>query len=276
MIKNGENKKCLICNKEYYVPKVRIKTSRYCSFNCRIKGQNTELNPLIKIKILNCAGCGKQKKVKPSCKAKYCSIKCSRKNQSQKKLNKITKECLFCKKEYKIHKYRKNTSKYCSVDCFNNQRNQILNCPSCKKNFKSPKYEKRKYCSEECFAKGFNKRKSQFSEEIIEFIKNEQIFIETEFAIYNNVRNYYPDIKIKNKLIECYGDYWHCNPIKFSGTYYHTKKRKIANEIWKYDKERIDFLNSLGYEVLVIWENDWNQQKDIMKNKILNYLNNEI
>lgn len=59
------------------------------------------------------------------------------------------------------------------------------------------------------------------------------------------------------EVIECYGDYWHCNPIKFSENYFHKRIKKTANEIWNNDKNRIQLLKSLGYNIKIIWENDW-------------------
>jgi len=65
------------------------------------------------------------------------------------------------------------------------------------------------------------------------------------------------------EIIECYGDYWHCNPLKFKPDYYHKRMKKTAKEIWEKDGERIKLLESLGYSVKIIWENDWNINKKI-------------
>lgn len=59
------------------------------------------------------------------------------------------------------------------------------------------------------------------------------------------------------EVIECYGDYWHCNPEKYRPDYYHQRVKKTAQEIWDYDKERIELLEDMGYTVKIIWENDW-------------------
>ncbi len=62
------------------------------------------------------------------------------------------------------------------------------------------------------------------------------------------------------EVIECYGDYWHCNPEKFDEDYYHQRVHKTAKEIWDHDKERIELLESLGYNIKIIWEKDWKQK----------------
>lgn len=72
---------------------------------------------------------------------------------------------------------------------------------------------------------------------------------------------HFPDIML---IIEYYGDYWHCNPKnkRFnSPNYFHQIKKKTAQEIWDYDKERKNFLEAAGYQVEVIWESDWKSNK---------------
>jgi len=66
-------------------------------------------------------------------------------------------------------------------------------------------------------------------------------------GIYNKQEN--------EEIIECFGDYWHCNPKSYTSDYYHKRVHKTAVEIWKADKQRIDVLEELGYSVRIIWEN---------------------
>jgi len=67
----------------------------------------------------------------------------------------IKKTCIFCKKEFFVHEYRKITANFCSKKCYNNYRKNLTypekTCPKCNKNF-SIKRETRhkKYCSAEC------------------------------------------------------------------------------------------------------------------------------
>jgi len=68
-------------------------------------------------------------------------------------------------------------------------------------------------------------------------------------------------IPSENKVIEYFGDYWHCNPIKYDKDYYHTQIHKIAEDIWKSDLDRIELLKSNGYVVGIIWESDFNKDK---------------
>jgi very-short-patch-repair endonuclease len=75
----------------------------------------------------------------------------------------------------------------------------------------------------------------------------------------------------KKIIIEINGDYIHANPKSFkpNDVIKILGKRYTAQEKWDYDKQRKDFLESLGYNVLVIWESD---DLDQHKEKINNLL----
>jgi very-short-patch-repair endonuclease len=79
------------------------------------------------------------------------------------------------------------------------------------------------------------------------------------------INNYNVDFLIDDKyIIECYGDYWHCNPSRYSADYYNRGKKKTASEIWKRDEQRKRDLEKLGYKVLYFWEHEINNNiKDI-------------
>ena len=89
---------------------------------------------------------------------------------------------------------------------------------------------------------------------------------------YNKILLQYPDAKIEEylpdvkksvdifipsikKIVECFGDYWHCNPSTYAPEYYHKYVHMNACEIWKRDEDRINTLKAAGYQVEVIWEN---------------------
>ena len=44
-------------------------------------------------------------------------------------------------------------------------------------------------------------------------------------------------------------------------------KELTANEIWKIDQERLDSLQKMGYDILVIWESDYKENKEKIINK---------
>lgn len=79
---------------------------------------------------------------------------------------------------------------------------------------------------------------------------------------------YYPD---HNFAIEFNGDYWHMNP-RFYESNHKIRNEKTAEQIWEYDKWKYDTCLSKGIYLMQIWEDDWNNNKDQIKQKILKYL----
>jgi len=70
-------------------------------------------------------------------------------------------------------------------------------------------------------------------------------------------------------IVEFYGDYWHCHPDVYKKNYRHETNGKLAKDIWAADKKRVKRLKELtGYEVLVVWEKDWMQDKAAVMNKL--------
>lgn len=103
--------------------------------------------------------------------------------------------------------------------------------------------------------KSNGKRVSNFQKRIFADIKQKYPDAELEKYlpdVQKSVDIYIPSIK---KVVECYGDYWHCNPSKCIPTYYNKLVHLTAQEIWNRDKERIDMLRKAGYTVEIIWEN---------------------
>ena len=61
-----------------------------------------------------------------------------------------------------------------------------------------------------------------FSKSIQNFLDKFNIKYDIEHRInFENGRCYIDFLLDKNVFIECYGDYWHCNPQKYDENYYH-------------------------------------------------------
>jgi hypothetical protein len=76
----------------------------------------------------------------------------------------------------------------------------------------------------------------------------------------------FPDFLYDNKkIIEFNGDYWHKNP----KIYAETDETRLT---WKHDAERKSELESLGYEVLVVWERDFYDSHDEVVEQCLKFL----
>lgn len=110
--------------------------------------------------------------------------------------------------------------------------------------------------------------------------------IEHDFLmnIYPNVENHNVYIKecgivdlcVGNKVIELYGDYWHCNPkdIRFSdGTFYHPYLKMTSSEKWEFDANRIKKLQNKGYITKIVWEYEYKTNKNEIIQQCKDFLN---
>lgn len=66
-----------------------------------------------------------------------------------------------------------------------------------------------------------------------------------------------------DKIIEFYGDYWHANPKIYTADSLVRKKK--AQDIWNHDRQKVDDLQENGYNVMIVWENEFKT----MPNEIL-------
>lgn len=74
-----------------------------------------------------------------------------------------------------------------------------------------------------------------------------------------------------NLVIEYNGDYWHCNPKKYSADYFHQVKKKTAKELWEYDNNKIDLIKRKGYNLVIVWESDLKEDPDLINKIITKY-----
>jgi hypothetical protein len=82
-------------------------------------------------------------------------------------------------------------------------------------------------------------------------------------------------VKELNKVIEFYGDYWHCNPNIYSAqdiVSFPKQKKICASEVWERDSKREEALKSIGVEVLIIWEQDYRLDASATIETALNWL----
>jgi len=194
--------------------------------------------------------------------------------------------CLHCNKEFKVYKSSKLPGLFCSNDCSrvsDYKRNKLIEW---NKNFTNPfkNPEKQKLARETKIAKygtlfaNQEKRSktnierygslmpaknssngiriSKVQKKLYEYFKS--IYNDTELEYNLKDAFTFVDIYIpsKNKIIEVYGDYWHCNPNKYNPDSFHSQLHMTAKEKWKKDKEREDKLKSLGYNLEIIWESE--------------------
>lgn len=131
---------------------------------------------------------------------------------------------------------------------------------------------------------GYSLISQELFEKIVNFYDNVQNIyfakskINNEFFLSSKEYGYriYDFVDLDNKkIIEFNGDVYHGNPeiYKEDDTPNPFKDRnKTAKEMWEYDKEKIEFANSKGFEVLTIWEKEYKKNKEETLNKCLDFL----
>lgn len=112
--------------------------------------------------------------------------------------------------------------------------------------------------SRKIFRKG---PKSTLEFEFLKSIYNDKSCYNKTIIINDNTHAIV-DLCVKNKIIEFYGDYWHCNPKIYKDEYWHAYKKQFAKDIQLADNIRINQLKQLGYCVKIVWESDYKNNPD--------------
>ena len=106
---------------------------------------------------------------------------------------------------------------------------------------------------------------SKFELDVIDFLQANNIIFKHEFRISTKEYNKVYDFKIdENILLECDGDFWHCNPIKFpNGPTYKMQHHHINNDIIKNELAK-----KYNYKLIRIWHSDFYKNKELLLEKI--------
>lgn len=113
----------------------------------------------------------------------------------------------------------------------------------------------------------FDSLSKEFPNEKFFYADNEQIVKTDKLSISVDFL-----FEKESKIIEFNGDYWHANPKKYNKNS-KMKGGVLAETIWEFDKTRNDELLKSGYEVLIIWESDYRNNKKGTIKKCINFLN---
>ena len=95
-------------------------------------------------------------------------------------------------------------------------------------------------------------RWSKIEKDFADYLKSKISFAQT----HKYIVSYYPDIVIKNLVIEIYGDFWHMSPHLFKENDIHPYTKITAKEKWNIDNNRIEKIKKEGYNVKIIWEHE--------------------
>lgn len=211
-----------------------------------------------------------------------------RKSQNREKIS-----CLNCGEMFERYKHilNKKTGKpkqYCSNECNLTSDEKIKklkhwglseknhwNKKECQNKAKQTKFEK--YGDENYNNMEKNKQTCltkygvPYSVYLPDVMSNGKRISNFQKKIYENLLKTYPDAKLEcymkdveksvdifipseHKIVECHGDYWHCNPKKFKSEYYNKSAHLTAQQIWDRDRKKKELLENAGYEVEIIWE----------------------
>lgn len=260
---------------------------------------------------VNCENCGKLVyKTKTNYhrrKHHYCSNKCQL--EKQHKLLYEDRECEICGKTFHVSK--KSTQRFCSIECQGKwQSTQIgvlnprstkveIECEYCGKKFYEKVYKTKNgqhnFCSNECRKNWYSNVFSQddsWREEsrrrAVKILENRQLDTNTKPQLtintildnlkisyinekgfqYYAVDNYLDEY---NLVIEVMGDFWHCNPLKYSSPNdYEVHKKRIPRDKAKHTY----FKNNYKIEILYLWEDDIYNNFDVCEKLIRLYINN--
>jgi hypothetical protein len=83
------------------------------------------------------------------------------------------------------------------------------------------------------------------------------------------------DFKYGKKIIEFNGDYWHCNPLKYKPAQFNYALGCTSEERWEYDMIKMSAAESLGYDVMTVWESEWRTSPKQTLDKCIQFLNSK-
>jgi len=215
-------------------------------------------NPPIKKtkKTYSCFNCDKEfSKLESQMKDKkniFCSKSCRHEHDSKsfkgsnnpnfQEKGKIIK-CLNCNKDVIIYGKRKETFRYCSIECRNKHWSKVVYRTEAKQ-----KQLKKNGVN------SMRKQKNKMTkpEQIVfDFLNNKNINFISQYSMYNKfIVDFY--IPLSNIIIEVQGDYWHGNPLKYANNKLSDMQIKQKQK----DTLKYNYLTEQGFEVHMIWEDD--------------------
>lgn len=106
--------------------------------------------------------------------------------------------------------------------------------------------------------------------------RNETGIILTEDERSSGIKNniMYPDMIVNDKVVVNYhGDFYHANPeIYKDPTEIIPRIKKSVHDIHRIDFEKDTILRNRGYFVITVWESEWYRNKNFMKTKLRNLI----
>ncbi|HEX2205192.1 MAG TPA: hypothetical protein VHG91_17910 [Longimicrobium sp.] len=73
------------------------------------------------------------------------------------------------------------------------------------------------------------------------------------------------DFLVGTLVIECFGDFWHCNPAIWEPDDYNGSLHMRAGEKWAKDARRRQRLEEMGYRFHAFWESEIRDDRDTVR-----------
>lgn len=112
---------------------------------------------------------------------------------------------------------------------------------------------------------------SMAERQIKKFFDDSNLEVITQYSIDAKI-GYTYDFCVGKKIIEYNGTYWHCDPRVYTEDYFHFKIKKNSKEVWERDAKKQQYALDNGYELLVIWEDDYKKNKKETLQECLHFM----
>ena len=261
--------KCLVCNNLSIFESITKGYRKYCSYECSGKAKKEQSR-----EIRNCKICKKEFEVYKKDKKLYCSTECRLLNNKLNAAERVSKSVEsskrnhgglyhMCLPEHRVKSNETKLKKYDNINYVNVDKN---------KKTKLERYGNSNYNNQE---KVSNTVLQKYGvRNIFHLYRSNGIQIsKPQRKYYKKIKQEYPDAIIEHylqdvhvsvdiyipsekRIIEIYGDYWHCNPKIFTENIYHKQLHMTAKEKWEFDSNRIRKIEAAGYNVTIVWESD--------------------
>ena len=96
--------------------------------------------------------------------------------------------------------------------------------------------------------------------------------LKEKYMTDKNGNHYAYDFYHNKKIIEFNGDYWHMNPKIYKANDINKTKKLTAQEVWDFDKRKLECAEEHGYKVLYIWESEYNESRSAVIKKCMEFL----
>lgn len=175
--------------------------------------------------------------------------------------------CMSCSKLKKnLSEKVLNAIKNSSLKRWKNKKFQIKMRKIYKKKWKNKEYREKQLSKIIGGSKNKPNKKEIILLNIINtLLPNEYKFVGDGQVILNRFCPDFINVNGQKKIIEFFGDFWHANPLKYKANDIMYRGLR-AKDIWERNKKRLKIYKKLGYNTLIIWENELNDINKVRNN----------